>query len=288
MKSLLVLKNFTIARWTELLPLILLRLRTTFKQDLQCTPAQLVYGTTLRLLGQFFISSPATMPLDPTLYADRLSSYMHQLRPVPPRLQSPPSHVPPNPSTCTHVFVRHDAIHKPLDPPYDGSYQIIRRYEKHFLLDIQGKQIFATLNRLKPGYLDSAPVNTTPDTLKDSPTWMPLNPRFCGVSLAQDEECIFQTDMGLLDFPISNSNIMFSLLHLIVVSYIFFYFSNVTFHVHSRGEPCSKYIFSYLSSTPFIHSLGVFLHLITITSSMLTLNQHHTNILLRHNTLPFC
>ena len=158
------------SKWTELLPLILLRLRTTFKQDLQCTPAQLVYGTTLRLPGQFFIPSPATMPLDPTLYADRLSTYMHQLRPVPPRLQSPPSHVPPNLSTCTHVFVRHDAIRKPLDPPYDGPYQVISRHEKHFLLDIQGKQISVTLDRLKPAYLDSAPVTTTPDTLTDSPT----------------------------------------------------------------------------------------------------------------------
>ena len=43
-----------------------------------------------------------------------------------------------------------------------------------------------------------------------------------------------------------------------------------------------------LSSTSFIHSLRVFLQLITSTSSTLTLNQHHTNILLRHNTLPFC
>ena len=110
------------------------------------------------------------MPLDPTLYADRLSSYMHQLRPVPPRLQSPPSHVPPNLSTCTHVFVRHDAIRKPLDPSYDGPYQIIRRHEKHVLPDIQGKQISVTLDRLKPAYLDSAPVNTTPATLKDYQT----------------------------------------------------------------------------------------------------------------------
>ena len=158
------------SKWTQLLPLILLSLRTTFKQDLQCTPAQFVYGTTLRLPGQFFIPSPATMPLDPTLYADRLASYMHQLRPVPPRLQSPPSHVPPNLSTCTHVFVRHDAIRKPLDPPYDGPYRILHRHPKHFLLDIHGKQISVTLDRLKPAHLDSAFVNRPPATLHDSPT----------------------------------------------------------------------------------------------------------------------
>ena len=158
------------SKWTELLHLILLSLRTTVKQDLQCTPAQLVYGTALRLPGQFFIPSPATMPLDPTLYADRLSSYMHQLRPVPPRLQSPPSHVPPNLSTCTHVFGRHDAIRKPLDPPSDGPYQFIRCHEKLFILDIHGKHISVTLDRLKPAHLDSAPVDNTSANLQDSPT----------------------------------------------------------------------------------------------------------------------
>ena len=54
-------------------------------------------------------------------------------------------------------------------PLYDGPYQIIHRHEKHFLLHIQGKQSSVTLDRLKPAYLDSAPVNTTPTTLKDSP-----------------------------------------------------------------------------------------------------------------------
>ena len=165
------------SKWTELLPLILLSLRTTFKQDLLCTPVQLVYGTTLRLPGQFFIPSPATMPLDPTLYADRLSSYMHQLRPVPPRLQSPPSHAPSNLSTCTHVFVRHDAIRKPLDPPYDGPYQILSRHTKHFILDIHGKQISFMLDRLKPAHLDSAFVNHPPATLYNSPTSDNVQPK---------------------------------------------------------------------------------------------------------------
>ena len=37
--------------WTESLPLILLGIRTTLKEDLHCTTAELVYGTTLRLPG---------------------------------------------------------------------------------------------------------------------------------------------------------------------------------------------------------------------------------------------
>ena len=43
--------------WTKALPLILLGIRTAVKQDCKCTPAELVYGTTLRLPGEFFDTS---------------------------------------------------------------------------------------------------------------------------------------------------------------------------------------------------------------------------------------
>ena len=66
--------SFDSSKWRELLPLILLSLRTTLKHNLQCTSAQLVYGTICCLRGQFSLPSPETMPLDPTLYADLLSS----------------------------------------------------------------------------------------------------------------------------------------------------------------------------------------------------------------------
>ena len=143
------------SKWTELLPLILLSIRCTLKQDLQCTPAQLVYGTTLRLPGQFFTPSPIDKQLDPTIYADRLSSYMRQLRPVSPRPQSPAFHVPSNLNTCTHVFVRHDAVRKPLDPPYDGPYKVLCRQAKCFVLDINGHRKTITIDRLKPAFLES-------------------------------------------------------------------------------------------------------------------------------------
>ena len=40
-------------RWTTSLPMVLLGIRTTLKEDLNCTAAELVYGTTLRLLENF-------------------------------------------------------------------------------------------------------------------------------------------------------------------------------------------------------------------------------------------
>ncbi|GFU60411.1 RT_RNaseH domain-containing protein [Trichonephila clavipes] len=50
-------------RWTEVLPIILLGLRASLKEDILCTPAELVFGTTIRLPGELFDSSSQTMML---------------------------------------------------------------------------------------------------------------------------------------------------------------------------------------------------------------------------------
>ncbi|GFT87594.1 retrovirus-related Pol polyprotein from transposon 17.6 [Trichonephila clavipes] len=44
-------------RWTEVLPIILLGLRASLKEDILCTPAELVFRTTIRLPGEMFDSS---------------------------------------------------------------------------------------------------------------------------------------------------------------------------------------------------------------------------------------
>lgn len=53
--------------WTKALPMILLGIRTTLKQDLKCTTAEMVYGTTLRLPGEFFTHSNSNTDLNPLL-----------------------------------------------------------------------------------------------------------------------------------------------------------------------------------------------------------------------------
>ncbi|XP_064461812.1 uncharacterized protein LOC135371786 [Ornithodoros turicata] len=142
--------------WTEALPVILLGLLSVFKSDLGCTTAQLVYGTTLRLPGEFFAPASASTVPDPTDYVSRLRAVFADLRPTSPRRTSGARvYVHRDLLTCTHVFVRVDAVRKPLQPPYNGPYPVISSTPKHFMLRINGKDDQVSIDRLKPAYTEA-------------------------------------------------------------------------------------------------------------------------------------
>jgi cleavage and polyadenylation specificity factor subunit 1 len=138
--------------WTEALPLVLLGLRTSFKEDLQASVAELVYGETLRIPGEFL--TPSTAPMDTTQMIQYLRRTMAQLRPVPAtRHASPASFVHKDLSTCTHVFLRQDASRRSLEPPYSGPYRVVSRTTKNFKIIIRNKTVTVSADRIKPAYM---------------------------------------------------------------------------------------------------------------------------------------
>ena len=102
--------------------------RLSLKGDLHCTTAELVYGTTLRIPGEFFESTDSHTAPDPQHYTTQLRHIMQRLQPVPlahhtfckPQQSK-------NLSTCTHVFLRRDAVCRALQPPYDGPFEVLKR-----------------------------------------------------------------------------------------------------------------------------------------------------------------
>ena len=50
----------------------------------------------------------------------------------------------------THVFIRNNAVRKPLQQPYNGPYKVLQRTAKHFTVDINGRHDTVLLDRLKP------------------------------------------------------------------------------------------------------------------------------------------
>ena len=149
------LKAKTPVQWTDSLPMTLLGIRTALKHDLQCSVAELVYGSTLR--WEFFQQSP---PFDdPASLVGRLKNTMPQLwaTHVCPQPQQK-VHIDKELSSCTHVFVRKDSVRKPIQPPYDGPYRVLSREHKYFELDLNGRQDTVSVDRLKPAHLDAASV----------------------------------------------------------------------------------------------------------------------------------
>ncbi|GFU78744.1 integrase catalytic domain-containing protein [Trichonephila clavipes] len=57
------IKCLATERWTDVLPIILLGLRASLKEDILCTPAELVLGTTIRLPGRCLTLPSQTMML---------------------------------------------------------------------------------------------------------------------------------------------------------------------------------------------------------------------------------
>ena len=102
--------------WMEALPLVLLGIRTALKEDISSTAAEMVYSKTLRIPGEFFTSSPTTSLPDPSDYVSQLKTHMKCIRPSPPCPTQRNTHIIDGLSTATHVFIRHDAVCKPLQP----------------------------------------------------------------------------------------------------------------------------------------------------------------------------
>nr|CUU98826.1 hypothetical transcript [Hymenolepis microstoma] len=118
----------------ERLLIILLTLRSTVKEDLGCCPAELVLGTPLRLPGEMICES--------------------QYR----ASDSKPTYIYKDLSTSPFVFVRADAVKKPLQSSYDGPYKVLQRNFKYLILDGNGTKDSVSIDRLKPAYLEPPPM----------------------------------------------------------------------------------------------------------------------------------
>jgi hypothetical protein len=105
--------------WTDTLPLVLLGIRTFFKEDLQASVAEFVYGELL---------TPTADPVNPALLITEYRQHMARLRPVPAACHaSPATFVHSDLGKCMHVFLRQDTARRALEPPYSGPYQVLSR-----------------------------------------------------------------------------------------------------------------------------------------------------------------
>ena len=162
-------------QWIDRLPLMLLGIRSAIKDDLKCTTAELVYGVTLRLPGEFFATPQTPALADQTSHVDRLKDAMNNTQYRPTRQTSQPStFVHKDLEHCTHVFVGHDASKPPLQPTYDGPFKVLDHKERHFLVELNPKrQDTISIDRLKPAYSAHTPEHSQSTSLHHTPPTYP-------------------------------------------------------------------------------------------------------------------
>ena len=145
--------------WMDHLPLVLLGIRSAVKSDLNCSVAELVYGTPLRLPGELVIQTVIDNP-DITSFLDRLRVKMSQIAFTRPRSTNQKHFVPTDLNTCTHVFIKDNASKHPIQPAYRGPFIVISRHDKYFTVKMNTITDNISIDRLKPAVMDTDNINT--------------------------------------------------------------------------------------------------------------------------------
>lgn len=164
------------SNWVDSLPLVLLGIRSAYKADLNASAAELVYGEPLRLPGEFIHGkAPDDTMIDVTDYIARLRKFAYNLTPVPASRHTSNRRVfvYKDLKTASHVLLRDDTSHPPLQPAYTGPYEVVERGDKVFKLKVNGKCVTVSIDRIKPAYILADSTNipipitqfqTPPDT----------------------------------------------------------------------------------------------------------------------------
>uniref|UniRef100_A0ABD2X0I1 Uncharacterized protein n=1 Tax=Trichogramma kaykai TaxID=54128 RepID=A0ABD2X0I1_9HYME len=119
--------------WIEALPFVMLGLRTRIRSDLDASPAEIIYGTTLRLPDEFF--SDESEESSRKTFTSEFRAHMQLVKPVLTTLhQETQPFVHKNLDTCSHVFLRAPLIKKPLDHSYLGPFKVHYRPSPHYIV----------------------------------------------------------------------------------------------------------------------------------------------------------
>jgi cleavage and polyadenylation specificity factor subunit 1 len=156
-------------RWTEALPLVLLGIRSSWKEDLDATVADMVYGQPLRLPGEFLTpQTPGDGNPNAALFVRQLKQSFEDLRPCHvERHGDNKVFVFKDLASCSHVFIRHDGPKRPLQQPYTGPYRVIERSAKSCVVSVSGCNKTVSVDRLKPAYILADDIEDRADTAMD-------------------------------------------------------------------------------------------------------------------------
>lgn len=164
--------------WLDALPTVLLGLRAATRNDTGISAAQLTYGSTIRLPGDFFNNTPMMSHNNMDYnFVDRLQRTISEYKTT----ESTPHNTKPfvhsDLQTCNSVFLRVDVGRKSLQAPYEGPYPVLQRDEKVFRIQLPGREVNVSIDRLKPAYtLNEEASPSTDSTVKKTRSGRTVKP----------------------------------------------------------------------------------------------------------------
>ena len=148
--------------WVLALPWVMLGIRTAPKEDLNCSAAEMVFGSTLIVPGEFV--SPPQRQHDSliTKFVPKTTDFHCNSKCSPIKALD----------TDDFVFVQVDRHKTPLCRPYEGPFRVIGKGDKTFTIIKQNKEEVISINRLRPAYLHNH-VKPSPSQSTPSPAVAP-------------------------------------------------------------------------------------------------------------------
>lgn len=146
----------TTTNWFAELPIVMLGIRTSWRLDADCSPAELVYGSNLRLPGEL-----VGLHQNEIFNEQLTSDFVKDLRQTMQSLVPPPvtfnknqqHHIPSNIMSTGYVYVRIDSHKHPLQRPYEGPFKILEVSDKYFVIDMRGRKEKVSIDRLKAAHV---------------------------------------------------------------------------------------------------------------------------------------
>ncbi|XP_035213273.1 uncharacterized protein LOC118187184 [Stegodyphus dumicola] len=126
-------------------------MKSCIKEDIESSPAEMVYGTCLTLSGKFFCNS-FSIVVPANDFRDNLRQQMPLIQPAS-RHSSSNMFIPDDFLTSSRVFLRRHSVRKSLEQPYQGPFKVLSSTEKCFTIDINGNKSTVSVNRLKPAFI---------------------------------------------------------------------------------------------------------------------------------------
>ncbi|KAK3732983.1 hypothetical protein RRG08_002591 [Elysia crispata] len=144
--------SLTSPNWVEELPWVLLGLRTTPKEDLGYSSAELVYGEPLTIPGEL-VPPKSAKSMDDLLLNFRLNIPLYAPRPAC-HHTSARSYLSPSLLAAKHMYVRQNDTKGPLQRPYSSPYAVLTPGDKTFLMDIGDRAERISVDPIKPAFFD--------------------------------------------------------------------------------------------------------------------------------------